>query len=369
MSTFNRYTVGLLATLMAVAIVGCRSGSGQGGGNGDSLDTTRPAITSTSTAGHAEGVAIDRTVTATFSEPMNAATINSSTFSLTEGASTRVPGTVTCTDTVATFTPWANLTTGAVFTARIAKQVTDLAGNMMAAEAVWTFETGEAAAKGPARVTLGNAGGFVILAKSNVSTTGITSVVGDIGLSPSDGSLFTGFSNTMDTSGRFSTSSSVTGKMYAADYSTPAPQDVALAISDMQAACSDAAGRNQPDSSNIDGGSIDRTTLSPGLHKWAGDLSIANGITFSGGPNDIWIIQVGKNLALGNGGVVSLRGGAQAMNIFWQVDGNVELGTTSDFSGIILCKKQIVIRKGAVMTGRALAQTTVTLDAASITAP
>ncbi len=58
----------------------------------------------------------------------------------------------------------------------------------------------------------------MILAKAAVSTTGTTSVIGDLGLSPSAGSFFTGFSEAMDPSNEFSTSGMVTGRMYAADY-------------------------------------------------------------------------------------------------------------------------------------------------------
>jgi hypothetical protein len=72
---------------------------------------------------------------------------------------------------------------------------------------------------------------------------------------------------------------------------------------------------------------------------------------------------------VGNGAIVTLSGGAQAKNIFWQVTGQATLGTTADFMGIILCQTQIVLNSGAVMLGRALAQTAVTLDANAVTAP
>ncbi len=46
--------------------------------------------------------------------------------------------------------------------------------------------------------------------------------------------------------------------------------------------------------------------------------------------------------------------------------GEVTLGTTSQFSGIILCQTQIAMQTGAAFEGRALAQTAVTLDGNSI---
>ncbi|MDP3064696.1 MAG: ice-binding family protein, partial [Chloroflexota bacterium] len=75
--------------------------------------------------------------------------------------------------------------------------------------------------KGPAPVNLGSAGSFVILTKSGISTTGTTSIVGDIGVSPIDSTGITGFGLIMDSSNTFSTSSLVTGKVYAADYTPP----------------------------------------------------------------------------------------------------------------------------------------------------
>src|SRR2546421_95613 len=46
---------------------------------------------------------------------------------------------------------------------------------------------------GPAALNLGTAGSYVILAKSGVSTTGVTAVVGDIGISPAPAANVTGF--------------------------------------------------------------------------------------------------------------------------------------------------------------------------------
>jgi len=72
---------------------------------------------------------------------------------------------------------------------------------------------------------------------------------------------------------------------------------------------------------------------------------------------------------LTSGAIVTLSGGAKASNIFWQVAGQVTLGTTVAMEGIILCKTLIAMSTGATLNGRALAQTAVTLDANIITTP
>jgi hypothetical protein len=69
---------------------------------------------------------------------------------------------------------------------------------------------------------------------------------------------------------------------------------------------------------------------------------------------------------LASGAIVTLSGGAQASNIFWQVAGQVTLGTTASMKGVLLCKTAIVLNTGAKLNGRALAQTAVTLDANSV---
>ena len=217
----------------------------------------------------------------------------------------------------------------------------------------------------PAPVNLGTSGDFVILAKTGISTTGVTSITGDIGVSPIDHTAITGFGLILDASGTFSTSSLVVGKVYAADYTDPTPTKMSTAVGDMETAYTDAAGRTLPDYTELYAGDLTGQTLTHGLYKWGTSVLVsAGGVTISGTASDVWIFQIAQNLELSNGAIVTLSGGAQASNIFWQVAGQVTLGTTAAMKGIILCQTQIVMNTGATLNnGRALAQTAVTLDA------
>ena len=141
------------------------------------------------------------------------------------------------------------------------------------------------------------------------------------------------------------------------------------AVSDMETAYTDAAGRSIPDFINLGAGNISGLTLIPGLYKWGTGVLIASDVTLSGGPNDVWIFQIAENLTVSNGVMVTLSGGALPKNIFWQVAGQTALGTTADFKGIVLCQTAIVMNTGAVFHGRALAQTAVTLDANTVVQP
>jgi len=110
-------------------------------------------------------------------------------------------------------------------------------------------------------------------------------------------------------------------------------------------------------------------TITPGLYKWGTGVIINTDVTLSGSANDVWVFQIAQDLTVGNGAIITLSGGAQAKNIFWQVAGQTALGTTSQFKGIILSKTLISLNTGAALNGRALAQTSVTLDANAVTAP
>lgn len=236
--------------------------------------------------------------------------------------------------------------------------------------AVYTVTVTESLAKGPAPVNLGTAGNFVILAKSAVSTTGTTAVVGDIGVSPSAATYITGFSLIADATNTFSRSSLVTGKIYAANYADSTPAYMTTAIGDMEIAFADAAGRTSPGFTELGAGDVSGMTLVPGLYKWGtGVLITSAGVTLEGGADDVWIFQIAQNLTVNNSAIITLSGGAQAKNIFWQVAGQATLGTAADFKGIILSKTLISLNTGTIMNGRALAQTAVTLNATAITAP
>jgi len=137
----------------------------------------------------------------------------------------------------------------------------------------------------------------------------------------------------------------------------------------MEAAYVDAAGRPTPNFLELGTGNIGGMTLTGGLYKWAGTVTVPSSITISGSANDVWIFQIAGDLTVSNSVNITLTGGAQAKNVFWQVAGTVAIGTTSHFEGVILSKTGITLKTGASLKGRALAQTAVILDSNAITGP
>lgn len=327
-------------------------------------DLALPTVNSTGPVNNATNVALNKVIAITFSEEMDASTINDETFILMNGV-TPVPGTVEYSGKTATFTPAVDLESGITYTATITAEAKDLAQNSLAAAISWSFTTGSSFAI--ERINLGTSGNYVILAETTVTNIATSNITGDLGLSPAATSFYTGFALT-DATG-YATSAQVTGKLYASNMADPTPINLTTAVSDMITAYNDAATRPTPDFSELATGSIGGSTLTPGLYKWTTTVSMDSDVTISGDGSDIWIFQISGDLTMDPGVHIILQGGAQAKNIFWQVAGQATLGTTTHFEGVILSMTAITFETGASMNGRALAQTAVILDQNVITKP
>jgi hypothetical protein len=228
---------------------------------------------------------------------------------------------------------------------------------------------------GPGPVNLGSAEQYSILTKSGISSTGITAIEGDIGVSPAAASAITGFGLIMDTNGQSSHTTiptHVTGKVYAADYAAPTPSNLTVAIADMETAYTTANNLVTPAPIlEIGAGNISGLTLAPGLYKWSTGVLIAPNasVTLSGGANDRWVFQIAQDLTLNSSAQVKLLGGAQAKNITWVVAGQAVLGTNTVLFGTILSKTLISLNTGSMVTGKLFAQTAVTLNTATVNQP
>jgi hypothetical protein len=331
-------------------------------------DLTAPLVSMTSPANAAVDVAIGGNVTATFNEAMDPATMIAANFTLYNGV-TPVAGAVSYAGNVVTFNPTVDLVNDTVYTATVSTGATDLAGNPLAADKVWSFTTIAAEPAGPDPVLLGTAGNYVILAKTAISTVPTSDITGDIAVSPAAASFITGFALVDDATNVFATAAQVTGRVFAADNAPPTPSNLTTAVSNMEAAYTDAAGRVTPDFLNLGTGEIGGQTLVPGLYKWTSAVSISSNVTLSGGANDVWIFQITGGITQAAGTQVLLAGGAMPHNIFWQAADDVAIGTTAHMEGIVLCQTAITLGNGASLDGRLLSQTAVNIDGSTLVEP
>jgi len=340
----------------------------------ETADTTAPAVLYVVPANAAIDVPINDIITATFDEVMDPATISDTTFTVTAPGPIPVAGTVTLAGagTTAIFTPDSDLDNFTWYTATLTTGAKDAAGNALGIASVWTFQTADFLHEGPQRVILGTAANFAILAKTRIDTVTASTITGDIGISPAAATYITGFSLVGDgTLAGFTTSTQVSGNVYASNYAAPTPAMLTTAVLDMQAAYTDAAGRLLPDESEMGAGIIGGLTIVPGLYKWGTNVSINSDLTLDGGPHDVWIFQVAGDVSLASATDVLLVGGAEPKNVFWQVAGGVgvSVGTSSNFAGIVLTQKAVTLGTSANVDGRLFAQSQVNLDGSTVVEP
>ena len=257
---------------------------------------------------------------------------------------------------------------------------------ILAVTAVFLFlgvGVNNAYAAGPATLDLLSASSFTIISQTGITETGghTTAIVGNIGSSPITAAAMDNVFCSQLTGTIYGVDAAYVGSGVSTCFAGNPPLSnktlIDNAVLDMGTAYNDAAGRTLPDGVELFAGNLGGQTISPGLYKWSGNVTIPTSVTLSGGANDIWIFQIAGNLDIASGGSVptgikvNLAGGAQAGNIFWQVGGatGATLGTYSTFNGNILSAKQVILQTGAVLNGRAFAQTQVTLDANQVNFP
>lgn len=323
-----------------------------------------PTVLSVDPLNNATNVVRNKVISITFSEGMDASTINSTSFIVMQGLND-VAGTINLVGNTAQFIPTTTLNASSTYNVAVTTNVKDLAGNSMLVDKEWSFTTG--IISGLAVVNLRASGNYVILAKTMITNIPTSAITGDMGLSPAATSFITGFGLT-DATG-YATSPQVTGKVFAADMASPTSSNLTTAVENMLTAYTDAAGRPTPDHLNLLSGNIGGQTLDAGLYKWGSTVTIPGDVTLSGSADDVWIFQIDNDLTMSANVNITLTGGAQAKNIFWQVAGEAVIGANSHFEGIILCQTGITLQTGASYYGRMLAQTAVILDQNAVTKP
>ena len=202
---------------------------------------------------------------------------------------------------------------------------------------------------GQSMLNLGAAAHFRVLAGTTVTSTGLTVVHGNLGVSP--GTSATGFGP-----GR------VVGSMQIANNSSAAGEAALLT------AYNNGSGRTNC-AINVSG-NLGGSTLRPGLYVSTSGLAISSGsltLDAHGHPNAVFIFQMATTFTTATSLKVILAGGANATHIFWIVGSSATLGISSTVYGNILAYTSITLDTSATVHGRTLAMNgAVTLDAGHV---
>jgi hypothetical protein len=310
-----------------------------------------PKVNSTDPLNLATNIPLNKTISAVFSEVMDALSITSSSFTLMTGGYP-VAGTVNYAGTTATFTPTGNLLSGSTYTATLTTNVKNPAGTPITSNYVWTFST--STSLGPLAPDLKSVGRFGIIAGTGVSNNAGFSEIRnlDVGISPGVRSSITGFPPAII----------VNGAMFASDDIAP-PGVAAMLIQakqDLTDAYLFAEGATSPAPATV-AGDQGGLTLAPGIYKSTSTLLIQSGdltLDAQGDANAVWIFQIAADFTTvgGAGGNVILIGGAQAKNVYWQVGSSATIGNNTAFKGNIMALTSITMNANAVAVGRMLAR-------------
>jgi len=198
------------------------------------------------------------------------------------------------------------------------------------------------------RPSLGSAQSFAVLGASTVTSTGLSTITGDLGVSP--GTAVTGFPP-----------GTMTGTRHAGDaVALQAQSDVTTAYN----ACAGAVC-----TTTLTGQDLGGHTLKPGVYCFAASAPLNGVLTLDalGDTNGVFIFQIGSTLLAAINSSVKLINGAQDANVFWQVGSSATLAAGVDFKGNIIALASITLSKGTKVSGRALARTAaVTMDTSSV---
>lgn len=184
---------------------------------------------------------------------------------------------------------------------------------------------------------LGTASTYGILAGSTVTCVTGGTINADVGVSP--GSTLTGFPPC-----------TISGTRHLAD--APA----AKAQNDLTTAYNALAGLAC--GTTVTPADVGGRTLAPGVYCVASSLAVTGTVTLDGqgDPNALFVFQMGSTLTTATTASVTLIGGAQAKNVYWQVGSSATLGTGTTFRGTIVALTTITLNDNVTMTGRALAR-------------
>ena len=384
--------VALMPAMLAALLAAC------GGGLDPVLGSppigSAPTVTATVPADGATGICPTNSATTTFSEAMDASTINATTFTVTD-AGVAVAGTVSynATTRVARFaaTSPTGFAPSRTFVATIrsgSTGVKDVAGNPLAADRVFGFTTGTLPCGGAgagAGANLGTAAAYGAFGgAAGVTNQGVNTVVGGNIGSTAACSLVTGLHDATNVYTETPLNvGAVSGSIVCGP---PAPGTVATLAAATQARADALAAYTAlaalPPGSDPGAGQLGGLVLAPGTYTAAGgtfDITTGNlTLDAQGNANAVWVFQVPAALTVGLTATprsVSVINGGQASNVFWRVgtaarieDGSTMVGTIISDAGVTFSTAGQAIQ--TTLTGRAISLTaSVTLVNTTIVAP
>lgn len=192
---------------------------------------------------------------------------------------------------------------------------------------------------GPIAPSLASVACYAVFSSDGaVTNTGTSKVKGDVGTNVG---LTTGY-NTVDVTGTIhpiadiSTSACASDLLIVYNYLNTLPYDIELVYPAQFG---------------------NKLVLTPHTYRLKGATTFNDTLYLNaqGNPNAVFVMQLNGALSTATHTQVMLINGTKAENVFWKVEGSVDLNDYSDVKGTIVCNNGAVkLSSGVVLTGRAL---------------
>jgi hypothetical protein len=185
-------------------------------------------------------------------------------------------------------------------------------------------------------ISLGIADSFSVFAQGALTNTGTTKIFGDMGAL---GAVDLG----------------AIGELEGLLLSDENPSNRSSVLSDITSAYNSIV--DLPQNPEPISTPITNLKLSPGVHSIGAALTIDGPLVLdaTGNPDGVFIFQVNGVLNINSTGSVTIIGGGSAENVYWQVNGAVNLFENSEFAGTVLAWGAITAFQGASVQGRIFA--------------
>jgi uncharacterized protein with beta-barrel porin domain len=172
---------------------------------------------------------------------------------------------------------------------------------------------------------------FAVLGGSSVTNTGVSTITGNVGLSPGTSATGTGDSgaNRID----------LTGTLHITDA-------VALSAKNELTAAFNVLMMTSASSVDLTGQTLGvgtAQTLTAGVYTFDSSAQLNGTLTLNGGPDDVFIFQIGSTLTTASSSAIVLGGTVKASNVFFVVGSSATLGTSTQFQGQILALASITL--------------------------
>ena len=184
-----------------------------------------------------------------------------------------------------------------------------------------------------ARIHLGAAAPFGVIAGASISNGGSTIVSGDIGLYPNKGYSLSGFPP------------GKAGAIYAGDATAKAAHHDAQVAYDMA--------RVLVCDVDLTGRDLRGMTLKKGVYCYESSATLMGTLVLDGAddPSSSWVFQIGASISIGPFASVILVGGALPSNVFWQVGASASFAPRASFVGSTLAAASIALAPAVRVDG------------------